>query len=184
MMSMLGQMAQITDNLFLCSAHAISSTRLKMHKITCIVNATLEVQSPKVPGLEVLRIRLEDVPHSDLGRYFDQVADKIHEVSKRGGNVLVHCVAGISRSSSLCIAYLIKYHRMTLKQAYQHVKQRRPIIRPNIGFFRQLVDYERKLTGKSTVKFISSGMGPVPDVYREETKNMVYVTTYGAAFGR
>ena len=97
---------------------------------------------------------------------FHQVADKIHEVSKRGGHVLVHCVAGVSRSSSLCIAYLIKYKRMTLRQAYYHVKQRRPIIRPNVGFFRQLIDYEKKILGKASVKFVSSPMGPLPDVYQ------------------
>lgn len=42
---------------------------------------------------------------------------------------------------------LMKHDRMTLLQAYHYVKAARPIIRPNVGFFRQMVEYERKLRG-------------------------------------
>lgn len=56
-----------------------------------------------------MRVRLDDVPSSNLYPYFDPVADKIKEVASRGGRTLVHCMAGVSRSSSLCIAYLMKY---------------------------------------------------------------------------
>ena len=41
--------------------------------------------------------------------YFDSVADKLEDISRVGGKALVHCVAGVSRSASLCIAYLMKY---------------------------------------------------------------------------
>lgn len=44
-----------------------------------------------------------------LSRFFDEGADFIHNHLKYG-NVLVHCYAGISRSASLVVAYLIKYH--------------------------------------------------------------------------
>ena len=72
--------------------------------------------------VEYIKISIDDSPFSNLGCYFDRVADKIEEVRRRGGNSLVHCVAGVSRSASLCIAYLIKYKRMSLRKAYQHVK--------------------------------------------------------------
>lgn len=68
----------------------------------------------------------------------------------------MHCVAGVSRSASLCMIYLVKYERMTLRQAYHYVKSARPIIRPNIGFWKQMIDYERKLRGyfnKNSVQY-------------------------------
>ena len=175
LMSLLSQPARLTDVLYLSAAQAVTPQRLRNHGITCIVNATLEVRSPNVPGVEVMRVQVEDVPYSRLGQHFDRVADRIHEVGNRGGRTIVHCVAGVSRSSSLCIAYLMKYLRMNLKQAYNFVKARRAIIRPNVGFFKQLIEYERKLFGRTSVKFVNSPIGPIPDVYQAETRNMLWM---------
>jgi len=72
--------------------------------------------------VEYVKINIEDSPYANLAYYFDKVADKIEEVRRRGGKSLIHCVAGVSRSASLCIAYLIKHKRMSLRKAYQHVK--------------------------------------------------------------
>ena len=100
-----------------------------------------------------MKIRIDDTPYAQLSLYFDVVADKIRSVRERGGRTLVHCMAGVSRSASLCIVYLMKYDRQTLLQAYHYVKAARPIIRPNVGFFRQMVEYERKLRGKSPAEW-------------------------------
>ena len=54
----------------------------------------------------------------------------------------VHCVAGMSRSSSIVAAYLMKEFGMSAKQALFFTKKRRPIIRPNKGFLHQLIQYE------------------------------------------
>lgn len=86
----------------------------------------------------------------------------------------MHCVAGVSRSATICIAYLMRYHRISLLQAYLFVKSKRPVIRPNNGFFRQLIDFERRLFGKTTVKMVHSPIGSVPDVYLDGTENMVW----------
>jgi protein-tyrosine phosphatase len=44
---------------------------------------------------------------------------------------------GVSRSATVCIAYLMQYHNRT-HQAYIHLKQRRPSIDPNEGFWYNL----------------------------------------------
>ena len=173
-LSMFNQIAQINDHLFLSSAGAIKSERVRTLGITSIINCTMEIPNLKLPNLECIQIHVEDTPSSRLGMYFDRCADKIHQVSKHGGKTLVHCVAGVSRSASLCIAYLMKYQRMTLEQAYHHVKKRRPVVHPNVGFWKQLIDYERRLFGRNTVSMVPSGIGPIPDVYKEETRNMVW----------
>lgn len=78
-------------------------------------------------------------------------------------------MAGVSRSAAICIAYLMKYESMTLLEAYQHLKEVRPQIRPNPGFFEQLIEYEKKLyNGYATVNMISSSIGKIPDVYKIE----------------
>ena len=47
-------------------------------------------------------------------------------------------------------------------------------IRPNLGFWKQLIDYEISLFGLNSVKIIASNIGPIPDVYENEVKNMQF----------
>ena len=58
---------------------------------------------------------------------------------------MVYCRAGMSRSASLCIAYFMRYHDMSMDEAFAFVKEKRPIIHPNPGFLRQLKQFEAKL---------------------------------------
>jgi len=150
--------------------------------ITNVVNVTVELPCLNIEQIESMKIQLDDSPYSNLAYYFDRVADKIEDVRRRGGSTVVHCVAGVSRSTSLVIAYLIKYKKMSLRQAYNHVKARRPIIRPNVGFFRQLVDYESRITGMSTVKMVwnAAAGGHIPDLYEPEYNNtLMFLQKYG-----
>ena len=50
------------------------------------------------------------------------------------GKVLVHCKAGISRSATVCIAYLMYHKHFSLEQGHAYVKARRNIIDPNFNF--------------------------------------------------
>jgi protein-tyrosine phosphatase len=50
----------------------------------------------------------------------------------------VHCAAGVSRSASFVIAYLIKKKEMLYPDALKYVKERRRVICPNGGFKKQL----------------------------------------------
>lgn len=174
-LAMFNQIAQINEHLFLSSAAAVKTERIRALGITNVINCTMEIPNLRLPNLECVQIHVEDTPSARLGIYFDRCSDKIHQVHKAGGKVIVHCVAGVSRSASLCIAYLMKYQRMTLDQAYSHIKKRRPVIHPNVGFWKQLIEYERRLFGRNTVKMVPSGIGPIPDVYKEEVRNMVWV---------
>ena len=54
-------------------------------------------------------------------------------------------MAGISRSVTITIAYLMKFHRMSTNRAYQYLKDMRPAISPNLNFMGQLVEFERSL---------------------------------------
>lgn len=52
--------------------------------------------------------------------------------------VIVHCVSGISRSSSIVIAYMADRHQCSITEATEMVKEKRSFICPNDGFLAQL----------------------------------------------
>ncbi|XP_056393239.1 dual specificity protein phosphatase 18 isoform X2 [Hyla sarda] len=165
---------QVTDGLFLSNAAAArKATLLTSHHITCVINVSQDYRMHVIPDLEYLHFPLADLPETRLYDLFEYISHKIHEVKAAGGQTLLHCAAGISRSATLCLAYLMKYHGLTLLAAHAHLKARRPIIHPNIGFWRQLIAYELHLFGKNTVQIIDSPVGPIPDIYETETKNML-----------
>lgn len=78
----------------------------------------------------------------------------IFQIANSGGKTLIYCVAGVSRSASICLAYLMKHQGLTLLDAYNYVKLRRPKIKPNCGFFKQLIEYEKEIFGDNTVRMI------------------------------
>lgn len=94
------------------------------------------------------QIRVEDAESEDLaGKLaealeFMSLATGVTQGRTPSGAVLVHCEAGISRSASTVIAYLVKFHAMSLEVAFRHVKERRAIICPNSGFVEQLRLFE------------------------------------------
>jgi dual specificity phosphatase 12 len=62
---------------------------------------------------------------------------------RQKGGVLVHCYAGVSRSSSFVIAYMIKEFLLSYDDAKEKVKKHRPCIHPGDGFVRQLQHYAK-----------------------------------------
>ncbi|CAB0020903.1 unnamed protein product [Nesidiocoris tenuis] len=164
--------AEIKPWLFLCGAALVTGSKIRQLGITCVVSAAPEL--PKVPlPAEVDRhvvVSVSDRLESDLTPHLDRIADLIEEVKTQGGKTLVHCVAGVSRSASLCLGYLVKYCGMSLVQAYDHVRSRRQCIRPNNSFFEQLISFEKRLTGANSVSMVYNlgAKGIIPDVLEPE----------------
>jgi atypical dual specificity phosphatase len=70
----------------------------------------------------------------------------------------------------------MKYQRMTLRKAFKHVRSVRSAVRPNTGFFRQLIDMEMRLFGQQTVfmVFNEAASALIPDVYEVDYQKMVW----------
>ena len=60
-------------------------------------------------------------------------------------NIFVHCFMGSSRSATIIIAYLIKYHKYGLRDALNYVKEKREVVNLNQDFFKQLRQFEDAL---------------------------------------
>lgn len=67
------------------------------------------------------------------------------EARQNGANILVHCHAGVSRSATITIAYLLKHTKLSMMDIYRLVKGKRSIISPNFNFMGQLMEYEQAL---------------------------------------
>jgi protein-tyrosine phosphatase len=94
-------------------------------------------------NIEYKIIHAHDITSFNIMEYFDQTSDFIDNKLSCGENVLVHCMCGISRSSTIVIAYLIKKKGYSLEYAMEFVKSKRNCINPNIGFVKQLKEYEQ-----------------------------------------
>eukprot|EP00927_Polykrikos_kofoidii_P030536 TRINITY_DN26260_c0_g1_i1.p1 TRINITY_DN26260_c0_g1~~TRINITY_DN26260_c0_g1_i1.p1 ORF type:complete len:403 (-),score=67.71 TRINITY_DN26260_c0_g1_i1:66-1274(-) len=92
--------------------------------------------------LEYFRVDVEDISREPIDLFFPEATEFIHSFISREEKVLVHCRAGVSRSGSTVIAYLMDYHGYTLHDAFFLAKSHRSIVTPNIGFMEKLGEYE------------------------------------------
>jgi len=146
---------------------------LKERNVTNIVSIILAVAAPpKTPKFrdtfDYLVVKGLDRPSQVLISHFEDVHAFIDEGLKNGG-VLVHCMAGVSRSATIVISYLMSRQNMTLAAAKQQVKSARNIIYPNEGFIKQLKHYESHLNTKRSAK-VGEVLTPPLSAYAAEEK--------------
>lgn len=146
-------MTRILPRLYLSGEDVVKNKRLlKEHNITHILNLTTNVENWFQPEIVYKRIRVNDVANQDMSECFEEAFEFIDKAlsstsSETSENsVLVHCNAGVSRSASVVIGYLMKTgYRDSFTQAYEFVRAYRPAIAPNPGFIQQLKELEIKL---------------------------------------
>ncbi|XP_023416611.1 dual specificity protein phosphatase 18 [Cavia porcellus] len=167
-------LSKITRSLYISSGAAANNKfLLSSNQITTVINVSVEVVNTFYENIQYMQVPVVDAPTTCLYDFFDSIADHIHSVEMKEGRTLLHCAAGVSRSAALCLAYLMKYHAMSLLDAHTWTKSCRPIIRPNSGFWEQLIHYEFQLFGKNTVHMVPSPMGVIPDIYEKEVRLMI-----------
>lgn len=131
----------LTDLLYLGSQDAVLLANIRAFDITDVLSIGIDTPTSDVADASGLRCHFVpclDVPETDLSEFVEASIAIIESARQRCGRVLVHCNAGVSRSATVCIAYLMAIEAMTFPQAYDLVKSKRPCIQPNAGFMRQL----------------------------------------------
>eukprot|EP01084_Bolivina_argentea_P197110 337837_1 len=165
----------ITDWMWLGNRmSAENKTYLKKIGITHILNCSQHISCFHLSTFKYGRIPLDDNYTANLFDYFDAANKFIDECNPLINNncknkILIHCAAGVSRSASIVISYLmsrnilynhiekniideirrqlqyknkVNYNILTLSESYYFVKGSRSAIRPNEGFLEQLEKFE------------------------------------------
>lgn len=143
---------KIIDGLYLGNYKtSMSKTTLTNKNISHILCVGHEMAKFVDDNYQYMKLEVEDDEDEDILTNFDDTFNFIEEGINKGG-VLVHCFGGISRSSTIIIAYLIKKNKMSYLQAYEIVKTLKSDIKPNEGFVEKLKIFD-KVTNR-TVEFI------------------------------
>ncbi|KAG5281323.1 hypothetical protein AALO_G00069960 [Alosa alosa] len=142
---------EILPFLYLGSAHHSSQREtLASRGITAVLNVSSSCPNLFETELTYKTLRVEDSLAADIRILFPEAIQFIDSVKESGGRVLVHCQAGISRSATICLAYLINARRVSLDEAFDFVKRRRQVISPNLAFMGQLLQFETDVNQTGT----------------------------------
>ncbi|XP_028274961.1 protein phosphatase Slingshot homolog 2 isoform X2 [Parambassis ranga] len=146
MIVILGQMdspTEIFDHVYLGSEwNASNLEELQNSGVRYILNVTREIDN-FFPGVfEYHNIRVYDEEATNLLEYWNETYKFITKAKKAGAKCLVHCKMGVSRSASTVIAYAMKEYGWTLDTAFDYVKERRAVTKPNPSFMKQLEEYQ------------------------------------------
>lgn len=150
--------SEISENLFLGS-RALSrkwkeTAALHQHRppLFAIVSCLADKERLQMPAslsdfYHELALDVKDNGSNSAAfkRQFDQAFDFIDQHIQGGKKVLVHCMAGQSRSATLLAAYLMKKNRWSKQMALYHIFQKRQIIYPFPPFLDLLAEYENEL---------------------------------------
>eukprot|EP00117_Sycon_ciliatum_P012086 scpid92523/ scgid4556/ Dual specificity protein phosphatase 12; Glucokinase-associated dual specificity phosphatase len=137
------KMNNVRPHLFLGAASdALDEDQIVDNGITHILSLLSEPLPPLDCHGKVKFVPILDCDTADLLAVLEDCLEFVSSAVKSGGNVLVHCIAGVSRSSSVVIAYLMRTEKLNFYQAYKEVQKKRPIISPNDGFAEQLRLFE------------------------------------------
>ncbi|KAL5262291.1 hypothetical protein ACHWQZ_G007871 [Mnemiopsis leidyi] len=167
---------EIVKNLYIGNEKCAIQSTLLFNGIVSVMLTTPE-KVKNLTNCRTLSVNLNDTVHDNIRIHFEEVSDFIEHIVSNGGSVLVHCKMGVSRSCAVILGYLMKCKHMTLLEAYNLVRSKRKTVRPNDGFWRQLIAYEKELfKGNTSVSFISLPDGAcIPSVYETEYRNMVFL---------
>jgi protein-tyrosine phosphatase len=132
-------MIEVLEGLYLGNRESARDlARLREAGITHVVNCTDELPNYHDGHLVYLALRLRD-PDPGLCKHLARVCDFIDR-ARKGGRVLVHCFAAVSRSPSVVLAYLC-HQGHSLEEAARHLG-RVVWCNPDMLFLRQIAEYQ------------------------------------------
>ncbi|KAF8806013.1 phosphatases II [Phlegmacium glaucopus] len=131
----------LKDQLYLGNLSAALSVEQRDRlSITHIISVCPDYPST---GPRHLTIPVEDSELENILIYLVEACRFIQNALDQGGRILLHCVMGISRSTTVLAAYLMKTRNISASNAIRFIKQRRPQAHPNYGFIKQLDIFEK-----------------------------------------
>ncbi|XP_041453333.1 uncharacterized protein LOC121406364 isoform X1 [Lytechinus variegatus] len=150
----------------------MSEECLKSYGINYVLNVSRSCPIPEfLPQTHFHRIPVRDNHSEKMLPWFDEALEFIDKVRSANGSVIVHCLAGISRSPTVAIAFIMRYLNMNVDEAYKYVKEKRATISPNFNFLGQLLEYEKIIrTRQGRPSTLQPSGPPKEDVEPSEKK--------------
>ena len=127
----------------------VSASRSSLPLPTCLHplisrSFTVRQEYEAAPGVNMRRVAVDDTDRSNIIEHFVPTAEFIRAaLARNDGAVLVHCQAGVSRSTTLVAAYLMSRHGLNVEQAIERIRAARPQVDPSEFFMTQLELFER-----------------------------------------
>ena len=140
--------SKIEENLFLgCYEDSLNQAKLTELGVTHIINVTADLPNSFEghPGRTYMRIPVNDTFAQQISDYFAPALAFIDAAHASGGVVFVHCMAGISRSATVILAYLMTKTGLTCEEALASLREKRSIVSPNLDFMGALMRLEKQL---------------------------------------
>ena len=137
---------------------ALAAAKRKAHVIADVV-AHAQTDFAAKPMADAPALARSDAA-AEMARHFPACVAFLDSCRARNGRALVHCRAGVSRSATMVIGYLMQLKRWDLRTALRYVDTRR-FVQPNSGFIDFLIGLERELFG--TCSLSASDLGYAPD---------------------
>lgn len=128
----------LNDFLYLGSQDCVDVETIQNCKITHILSVGIPMPEGNFSEMISLHVPCLDLPETNLPQILNTSNAFITSAKERNGKVLVHCNAGVSRSASVVIGYLIMVCGCSFDEAFDLVKSKRSCVRPNDGFLKQL----------------------------------------------
>lgn len=139
---------EILPHLFLGNAaNSEDSQALLKHSIQYILNVTPDLPNvfEEHGNIKYMQIPIADHWSQNLASHFPKAIEFIDEARSHNKGILVHCLAGVSRSVTITVAYLMYKCSLNLNDAFNMVRSRKSNIAPNFHFMEQLHSFEREL---------------------------------------
>jgi len=140
-------LSEIMDGLYLCGVAATKNLdELNKRNVKSILTVT-DSLTPHIDTnvYKQLRIAVLDSPSTDMHVHFKETNEFIDAAFKDGHSVAVHCTAGVSRSATVVIAYVMQKNKISYDNAFKLVQEKRQYVDPNCGFKEQLRRYQAEL---------------------------------------
>jgi len=153
----LSEMQMIVPGVYISSQYAaLNRNTLQAEGITHVCMC-MEFSPPYPDQFQYLALKVYDVPTQEIKSRFVESYEFIYKAhSTPGTKTLIHCAMGISRSSTIATAYLMRRYGLTAPEALAMIRHARPYVAPNEGFAKQLVLYEQELRELGIIKRASS----------------------------
>lgn len=136
---------KITENIYI--GDIVASTSSKILNNVDIVISLIEIPTNETK-INYFIFPLEDRRDVNISLLFDKTNEIID--ANKDKKILINCYNGVSRSVTILLAYFISIG-ITLKDGLDKLKNRKQYSKPNIGFMRQLLKYEKEIIGKNSL---------------------------------